>query len=271
MSACYGTDSAYSVYGDIHYDLNLPGAGKNELLFMSGQEGIPPRTNWGSFINNILYNDPMPDPAKTGQILKDYMDKQPLEKYDNKISIYEAISKIPKLSKIKKTLDYIGYGKINDNDITFFAPIDDVFDDFLSYDLQLGNMKGDSLNQGLKWNGPERPEWLSILNILRYHTLPYVIDTTDMLNRKLKLKTTLDQQLLEIQYKNDKMSIINPIETEYDKTENSIRLFVGNPIQNTPDGWFPKISWYVDVIAKINCSNGNLYVISRPLLYPRQG
>jgi uncharacterized surface protein with fasciclin (FAS1) repeats len=249
MSAVYGTSTSYSAISDIHQDLNVGGAGGTELVFRSGYSNDllspNPMLNWNQWMQWILFNTRFNTPAEQEQIvskaLEQQQDNKPKNSIDNNThtTIYDIIRSDPNLSKIKDLIDYVGYGKMYTQGITFFAPVNDRFDEILKYQLDIAY----------------KP--VSALQTLRYHILPFIIKPWQMIDRKLKLRTDLNNKTIESDWTGGQQLLINQINT------NSIP---GDPVSVRGDNWFPTKNWEVKILAIISCDNGILYIIDRPIV-----
>ena len=240
----------------MHYYVNLNGAGNKEYEFNSGIYGNPMLT-WGQYMDWLLYNKKYyPQNMVNNEIISalQKQDEQNLNYNINNntgLSVFDFISSINEFSKMKTLLEYVGYNKIFDNNITLFLPVDTMFDNVLSSKLNLKSIYTvNPRNQNLKWNGSDRYDYINALQTVRYHILPYVIKPWQLENRKLKLKTDLEGQFIETDFTNGKYQILNPIY-----------------IKNKPDDWFPKKEWEIDVLKSVVCNNGIIYIISRPLFF----
>jgi len=260
MTSSSGYNTSYSAIRDIHEDLNIAGAGPSEFEFLSGFSDDPyskyPMMSWDNWMNFILFNEKYPTPLERNAILKKALIDQnkTLAKNstanDKPITIYDVIKANPRLSKFRELIDYVGYGKVYDSGITIFAPINDQFDQTLEYPL----------------NVAYKP--VAALQTLRYHILPFIIKPWQMENRKLKLRTDLDKQPLETDWTKNQRLLINPINDTYmDSVAGSYTNGPGEPVSSRSDNWFPKISWEVPILKVIECSNGIVYIISRPLQF----
>jgi len=260
MSAIYGTDSAYSSIGGIHLLLNLPGAVNGEYVFDSGTSDKN-MMNWKQYMDWILFDKQFVSAEDENKILSRALNKditsQPNDDTDRNIPvyIYDVIRKTPKLSKFTSMINEVGYGKPVDytQNYTIFAPVDEKFEEYLYYPLYMGERKN------------------SLFQALRYHILPYVIKPWQLKDRKLKLKTDLENQIVESDWTYGKQLLINPISKRnlplpYGYENSSMHY--GDPYPVFPDTWFPKTEWEVNILASIECANGMLYIISRPLVFP---
>lgn len=260
MSAVYGTSTAYSAIKDIHEDLNLPGAGNTEYEFLSGYSEDPTSSklmmSWDQWMQWILFNQVYKTPVETQSMMEKALIEQDKKLQKNStsnnsaISIYEYIKSVPNLSKMKKLIDYVGYGKVYDMGITLFAPINDKFDETLEYPLTIAY----------------KP--VAALQTLRYHILPFIIKPWQMNGRKLKLRTDLEEQPIETDWTNGKQVLMNPINNTYlAPPVGSFTNPPGDPVPARADSWFPKISWEVKILGSIECANGMLYIIERPICW----
>ncbi len=274
MSSLYGVESSYFAIRDYHQDLNVGTAGNNELVFASNPSE-PMR--WNTWLEYALFNKTYPRPSEAEEKLKNAINKQtniPQSVLNNEVSaskntpktIYEIISAIPQLSKFKALIDEVGYGKFWDNNITIFAPINDVFDEVLKYPLNMAY----------------RP--VAALQTLRFHLLPFELAMWQIKNKKLRLRTDLNEYntaTVEIDYTGKEPILLNPIElSKLPSPEgaytNPARLnkefsYDGSgadPYSGRPDSWFPKKYWEVKILNIMEGVNGVLYIISRPIVPP---
>jgi uncharacterized surface protein with fasciclin (FAS1) repeats len=230
MSALSATDTQWSAIKDMHEDINLPGAGNREFEFMSGYNENN-MLDWNQWMQYVYFN-------------KAYKLRPNIKPIENPNTIYSIISKIPELSKFKNLIDYVGYGKIFDtsNKMTIFAPINYLFDTVLDYPINYAYRKS------------------ALIQALRYHILNFVISPSELIDRKLKLRTDLDKQFIETDFTNGKRQLINPFSFR--------QRDLGNYITDERDNWFPKTSFDVDILEIIKCDNGMIYIISRPIVFP---
>lgn len=258
MSAVSGYSTPFSSIADYHQDLNINGASESEYVFMSGTkpENLMPWSAWREY---VLFNKTYELPSVVDDQLKRAIAEQnkklPMDStvFNTPTSCYDVVAADPRLSRMKWLLDYVGYGKVRDLDypITLFAPINDKFDDTLDYPL----------NYGVKM--------VSMLQVLRYHILPYKIHQWQLENRRLRLRTDLDLQHVETDFTNGRKLLLNPISTrELSGPEESMVNGFGDPIASLPDSWFPKKDWQVDVLGWVDCDGGTVIIIDRPLVFP---
>lgn len=274
------TDSAYFSIADNHLYLNLPGAGPNEYEFFSGYQGRPMIT-WDEWMKYVYFGEKPIDPETKDKALKEAISKQnkalPANAPEKNVeySIYDIISMEPRFSRMKQLIDFVGYPKIGEEDITVLVPVNDIFDRIigtyhpLAYTALINNQDIMPKDQSLTWNGTQRPAWQSLLQIMRYHILPYPIEPWQLENRKLKLRTDLDLQHVQTDWTDPSNPLfINPISTRViPGIHGELTYPVGNPMPNLPDVWFPKKEWNVTCLGTIKCVNGYIYVIDRPLVF----
>jgi hypothetical protein len=286
------SDSAYSSIADNHLYLNIAGAGPNEYEFYSGYKGRP-MIKWSEWMDYVLFGNKPIDPESGEKALVQAISRQEKGLPSNapvrnpEYSVYDIISMDPRLSKMKKLIDYVGYPKIGESGITLLVPVNDMFDQIISTYHPLAfttfqkldnadkanppNSKVTKMpnDQSLPWAGLERPAWQSLLQIMRYHILPYTIDPWQLEGRKLKLRTDLDLQFIKTDWtKYNRPLFINPISTRIIPGAAGELIYpVGNPLPNLPDVWFPKTEWEVACLGVIKCVNGYVYIIDRPLVF----
>ncbi len=261
MSAVNGYDTAYYAIGPIHQDLNVGGAGGTEFEFLSGYSEDPysdkPMMSWDEWMRWILFNEIHKIPKVSNEIMTKAISEQaktlPYNSTTNnkQKSVYDVLSLMPELSKMKDLVDYVGYGKIFEQGNSFFLPINTNFDKILTYQLTIAY----------------KP--VAALQVLRYHILPYIIKPWQMENRKLKMRTDLDQQPIESDWTRGKRLLINPINDEYlSPPAGSYTNPPGDPVPARTDNWFPKISWEVEILEVLECAGGNMvYIIDRPIIW----
>ena len=264
MSGLQGTDSGYSSLGDYHLDLSLNGTVGSELEFYSGYKGAPPLT-WAEYMQWILFNKQTDTFEKSTNILDEAINRQ--DSVSNKTfsnlvnnkgkSIYNVISDNCMFSRFKSLIDFSGYSKIVDSNISVFVPINDNFDSTLDYLLNLTDINRIPENQNLSWSGSDRPGYVMALQTLRYHILPYIIKPWQLEDRKLKLLTDLNKQFIESDFTMGRKMLVNPISP-----------YFGDSIPSTGDSWFPRFNWEVNIVGSIECNNGMIYIIDRPLVFP---
>jgi hypothetical protein len=263
MSAVYGYDSSYSAIQDTHQDLNLGGAGFNqEFEFLTGFSADPmserPMRLWKDWYDYIFFNQAKPTLREATSAMDRMVATQAAGLSTNSTSnnqamtIYEAISADPHLSKFKDLIDQMGYGKIFEQGITIFAPINDQFDEILHYALKVAF----------------RP--VAALQSLRYHVLPYIIKPWQLQDRVLRLRTDLNNQPVESDWTRGKRVLLNKINPGY------IPPIAGSFTNGSPgadpyparsDCWFPKLTDEVPILGVKECSNGYLYIINRPICF----
>lgn len=248
MSSVYGVDSAYYAVKDIHQTLNIGGAGGGEYVFTGGSSNNPHQLlTWNEWMAWVLFNKG----ATTLDQHKSIMEKAVYDQekvlpgnsttFNRPISIYDVLCADPQLSKFKALVDYTGYGKIWDSPITLFVPLNDHFDEMMEWALDISY----------------KP--VAALQILRYHILPFILNPWEMQDRKLKLHTDLDLSI-ETDWTNGQQLLINPI------TQNYISPPAGSFTNLSGDDWFPKKDWEVPVLKAIECCNGYIYIIARPVV-----
>jgi hypothetical protein len=263
MSSVSGYDTSYSAIKDIHQDLNLGGAGNNqEFEFLTGYSFDPtseqPMRLWQDWMNWVLFNQVTPTYHEAQSAIETALNKQKANlpanstTNNNAVSIYEAISADARLSKFKDMIDTVGYGKIHEDGICILAPVNDEFDHILAWQLQLAK--------------PSR--WVALLQLLRFHILPYVLKPWQFQNRILRLRTDLEQTI-ESDWTKGNHILLNKINPGYVNPLNG-KIFNpapgADPYTTAIDSWFPKISDEVSILGIRECVNGYLYIISRPVV-----
>jgi hypothetical protein len=260
MSAVYGVDTSYYAIAPIHQDLNIAGAGGSEFEFLSGYSedsySDRPMMTWDQWMQWILFNEQYSTPKQKQEIMAKAVKAQnktlPKDSTGNDTAstIYNVISSDPRLSKMKNLIDYVDYGKPFSAGITMFAPVNDQFDKILEYPLTIAY----------------KP--VAALQALRYHILPYIIKPWQMEGRKLKLRTDFEKQIIESDWTGGKQLLMNPINLTYlPPPAGSFTNPPGDPVPARTDNWFPKKDWEVQILASIQCTNGMLYIISRPIVW----
>ena len=242
MTSIYsGVDTNFYSIADIHEDLNIAGAGNQEFEFLSGSKGDQMYT-WNQYMNYILFNK---EPERVKDQVKSVTNalniQQKTENINNvdrtvQLSINDALAKLPQLSKFKKFTDYIGYGKLKDfsSKITLFAPVNDHYDEHMWY---LYNVS---------WTSS------TAIDTLRYHILPYLLLPWQLRDRKLRLRTDLQNRTVDTDWTNGRTQLINPLS-----------------YNEQPGDWFPTKDWEVNILGMVECDNGIIYIIDRPLKYPQ--
>jgi uncharacterized surface protein with fasciclin (FAS1) repeats len=274
MSAVSGYSTSYSAIRDMHEDLSLAGAGNAEWEFLSGFSEDPygpqPMLRWDEYMQWVLFNTEIPTAAQRDAALQKAIaaqeKTQPLDdtdkNYDTGVhgplrkggvaTIYDVLASDPRLSKIKQLVDYVGYGKMYDQEfpITFFAPVNDRFDEILKWPLEIAY----------------KP--VAALQTLRYHILPYILKPWQMQDRKLRLRTDLDRQFLESDWTRGKQLLLNPVTLDrISPPAGSFTNPPGDPYNGRADSWFPKREWEVKFLSgPIECANGVLYIVDRPVV-----
>jgi uncharacterized surface protein with fasciclin (FAS1) repeats len=247
MSANNGTDGGFYSIADIHQDLNINGAGPTEFEFMSGYSRDT-MLNWKQYMDYILFGEQYNTPKQVNQAIAKRLEEQ---KASRPMTIYDVISAHPKLKKFNDLIKLTGYNKPKDTDypFTIFAPIDDRFDEILFYPMHKSANKQ-----------------IALLQVLRYHILPYMIEPWQLQNRKLRLRTNLEMMTIDTDFTGGKSQLLNPIQTPGFQDLNMYPY--GDPYMSAPDNWFPKITSEVEVLKVIKCINGFIYIIDRPLYFP---
>lgn len=263
MTSVSGYDTSYSAIADIHQDLNLGGAGFNqEFEFLTGFSSDPmaerPMRLWQDWYDYVIFNQARPTlrevNASLTNALKNQNQSLPKNSTTNNsaLSIYDVISSDSRLSKFKRMIDQTGYGKVHESGITILAPINDQFDEILEYALKFAYLP------------------VARLQSLRYHILNYPIKPWQLQNRVLRLKTDLSNQPVESDWTRGKHILMNKINPGY------IPPIAGSFTNGSPgadpyparaDTWFPKQTDEVEVLEAIECSNGWLYKIARPIVF----
>lgn len=223
MTSNSGTETPYSSIGGNHLFLSLNGASDGEIEFNSG-------LRWSDAIKNIMFDTP---------IVSGCADKVAAKiDYSNGLgvasTIYDLLKHNPRLTKVTKMVERVGYARLIDlsRPITFFAPLDDEFESYLTYPL---------------FSSLDKQQ--SQLQVLQYHTLPFQIDMWQLINRRLRLNTFLSPQTIETDFTSGKSLVINPLEYG---------------VSTVP--WFPQTCWDVHILDRVSCDGGVLYIISRPLV-----
>lgn len=260
MSSVYGIDSSYYALRDIHEDLNLARGQEFEFLtgYSSDQKSDRPMRLWEDYMKWVLFNQITPTYNQASDALNSAITNQksslpPNSTTNNKsLTIYDVIASDPSLSKFKQMADQTGYGKIHEQNITILAPINDKFDETLHYALHIAY----------------KP--VAILQSLRYHILNYIIKPWQLQDRVLRLRTDLSNQPVESDWTYGKHVLINKINPGYiapiagSFTNSSPG---GDPYPARADTWFPKYTDEVQILEIVECENGYLYKISRPLVF----
>ena len=246
-SSSFGYNTSYYSISDIHEDLNVGGAGKDEYEFLSGYStdlmSKRPMMTWEQWMKWVLFND-KPVPL--------YKQQQSLEKAVNSIptnngkTTWDIISTHPNLTKFAALAERVGYGKFFDEGNTILAPINSQFDTTLLYPLTMAQVP-----QTLEIPSAQPAD----LQILRYHILPYMVKPWQLDNRRTRLRTDLELQYVEADWTGDTKYLINPIYQTFGENSH-------------PSAWFPKKSDEVVVLDSIETTNGYLYIIDRPILFP---
>jgi uncharacterized surface protein with fasciclin (FAS1) repeats len=247
MSANNGTDRGYYAIADFHENLNIPGAGPTEYEFLSGYTKDS-MINWKQYMNYILFGEQYNTPKQVDNAIARKLTE---DKASRPMTVYDVISSHPKLTKFRDLIELTGYGKPKDTDypFTIFAPINDRFDDTLFYPMHKSANKQ-----------------IALLQVLRYHILPYLLEPWQMENRRLRLRTDLEMMTIDTDFTKGKRQLLNPIQTLGPQNLNMYPF--GDPYMSAPDNWFPKITSEVNVLEIIKTINGFIYIIDRPLYFP---
>lgn len=260
MSSVYGVDTSYSAEKDLHSNLNLTRG--QEYEFLTGYSEDPtserPMRLWEDWMAWVLFNQVKPTAREAKQSMENAISKQDATLAPNSTrknsakTIYDVIASDPSLSKFKQLIDYVGYGKVWSDQITIFAPTNDRFDEIMYYPLQMAY----------------KP--VAALQVLRYHLLPFVVKPWQMQDRKLKLRTDLDHQPLISDWTNGQRILMNQLTTSY--IPPAPGSFTNGPVGADPvaartDNWFPKRTDEVKILEMVECDNGWLFKIDRPVLW----
>lgn len=247
MSASYGTDQGFYGIADMHQDLNITGAGPTEYEFLSGYSNDT-MLNWKQYMDYILFNKQYNTPKQVNQAIAKKLEEQ---KASRPMTVYDVISSHPKLTKFTDLIKLTGYGKPKDTDYTFtiFAPVDDRFDEILYYPM---------------YKSADKP--IALLQVLRYHILPYLLEPWQAQDRKLRLRTDLEMMTIDTDFTGGKQQLLNPIQTP---GMGDLNMYpYGDPYMSSPDNWFPRVTSEVNILKIIKCINGFIYIIDRPLYFP---
>lgn len=263
-SASQGYDTQYYHIGDIHEDLNVGGAGNDqEFEFLSGYSSdlMNPKSMrlWKNWMDYVLFNQITPRPYDAEKVLSKALAIQNTNLPSNSttnnqpLSVYDTICLDPNLSKFKDLINEAGYGLPYSDNITIFAPINNQFDFILGYALKIAYRS------------------VAVLQTLRYHILPYRIKPWQLKDRYLRLRTSLEYNPVESDWTNGKSLLINKINTEYISPPagsfTNSKFPDADPYPARPDTWFPKITDEVQILKAIECRNGWLYIIERPIVW----
>ena len=246
MSANYGTDSGWYNLAPFHEDLNINGAGPMEYEFMSGYTKDT-MINWKQYMDYILFNKQYNTPKQVDEAIAKKLTEQ---KASREMTVYDVISSHPQLTKFDDMIKLTGYGKPKDTQMPFtiFAPVNDKFDKVLYYPIN---------------NSADKR--IALLQILRYHILPYLLEPWQIKNRKLRLRTDLENMTVDTDFTQGRQQLINPIQTP----GQDLNMYpFGDPYMSAPDNWFPKVTSEVNVLEIIKTINGFIYIIDRPLYFP---
>lgn len=247
MSANYGTDGGWYNLAPFHEDLNINGAGNKEYEFMSGYTDDT-MINWKQYMNYLLFNEQYNTPKQVDDAIAKKLTE---DKASRPMTVYDVISSNPTLSKFNDLIKLTGYGKPKDTDFPFtiFAPINDRFDETLYYAMK---------------KSPNKQ--IALLQVLRYHILPYLLEPWQIKNRKLRLRTDLENMTIDTDFTGGRQQLLNPIQTPGLQDLNMYPF--GDPYMSAPDNWFPKITSEVNVLEIVKTINGFIYIIDRPLYFP---
>jgi hypothetical protein len=216
MSSLFGSDQGYQALANNYLTLSLT---PNDTLFgtdfasINGEGPLERGVNYASLVHNQKIID---GEENNPYIVSDYIKKiNEIKKQTSNLSssplkapnptVYDIIGMFPQLKLIKSLIDAGDFkNELNgDSPVTFLAPTNEVLNNSLHKWLKIKNFSphsekaftaDDIQPYTTKYTSTDlgMPDWLYLKQMLKSHTLNYKLNSSDIIDKKLELYTSLN-------------------------------------------------------------------------------